>query len=228
MKLSKSVDPIQKLDIQTSENGIVMPSPPKPVRPHLAASRRSSTGNIAKQKLGDDIDARRAQSGPAKRTSPRDNVIVKTRAKSSPNTGKRDSKTSADHTNSPEDDSIASETKRLSRLYKEHVRPILKEMDNSLKQDDAKLLCENCQRLSTMLKKVGILPETKTVELSSFKGQILKCLFSYLGVKDARLHLRLAKIVLMVGTVHPCMINGWVSISQIFKHFDVNFKRKHN
>ena len=191
VKLSKSVEPpLQKLDIQSAENGIVVPSPPKPVRPHLAASRRSSMGNIAKQKLQDNIDARRAQSGPTKRTSPRDNVD-ETRAKSSPNTGRHGSKTS------PEDDSSASERKELSRRYKEHVRPILKEMDNSLKRNDAKLLCENCQRLSTMLRKVGILPETKTVEVSSFKGQILKCLFSFLGVKDPRLHLRLAKIVLM-------------------------------
>ncbi len=200
MKLSKSVvDPLQPLDVQTSENGVVMPSPPKPIRPHLAASRRSSTGNIAKQKLGDqNDDTRRAQSGPAKRTSPRNNV-AETRAKSSPTTGRNSNETSAHNTNLPENDSIASETKKLSRLYKEHVRPILKAMDNNLQQDDAKSLCQNCQRLLAMLRKVGILPETKAVEMSSFKGQILKCLFSYLGIKDPRLHLRLAKIVLMVG-----------------------------
>ena len=218
MKLSKSVDPIQPIDIQTSENGIVMPSPPKPVRPHLTASRRSSTGNIAKQKLGDhNLDTRRAQSGPTNRTSPRNNV-VETRAKSSPNTGRQERDTSGENTNSFEDESITSERRKLSRLYKEHVRPILKEMDSNLKQDEAKSLCENCQRLLGMLKKVGILPETKTVEVSSFKGQILKCLFSYLGVKDPRLHLRLAKIVLMVcACVHiDYVIEKLLGINQNF------------
>lgn len=195
MKLSESVDP---LDIESSDGGIISPSPPKPIRPHLAESRRSSTGNIAKQKLGDNNDSRRVHSGPAKRTSPRDNA-AETRAKSSPTTGRHTNETSADNTNLLEHDSVASEAKKLSRAYKEHVRPILKEMDNTLRKDDAKLLCENCRRLLAVLRKVAILPETKAVEMSSFKGQILKCLFSYLGVKDSRLHLRLAKIVLMVG-----------------------------
>ena len=199
VRSSKSVDPLHPLGVETSEDGAILPSPPKPVRPHLAVTRRSSTGNIAKQKLADNNDTKRAHSGPIKRTSPRDNA-TESRVKSNPTTGRQPNGTQADNKNITNNDSIASETKKLSRLYKEHVRPVLKEMDNNLHEDNGKLLCENCQRLLAMLRKVGILPETKAVEVSSFKAQILKCLFSYLGVKDPRLHLRLAKIVLMVGT----------------------------
>ncbi|XP_028412719.1 armadillo repeat-containing protein 2-like [Dendronephthya gigantea] len=196
VRLSKSVDPLQPLDFHSSDNGGLLPSPPKPVRPHDVASRRGSTGNIAKQKLGDNIhDTRRAHSGPIKRTSPRD-VSDNNRAKSSPTTGRLSNET-LNKKGANEKDALALETKKLSRLYKELVRPVLKEMDDNLQQEDANLLCENCQRLLNKLKKVGILPETKVVEGSSFKVQILKCLFSYLAIKDSHLHLRLAKIVLM-------------------------------
>lgn len=201
MRLSKSVDPLQPNEILCSDSDVLLPSPPKPIRPpnHLNVSRRSSTGNIAKQKLAENhSDTRRAHSGPAKRSS-RDNVS-ETRVKSSPTTGKHKIETSADNTNSTENDSMTAEVKKLSRLYKEHVRPVLKEMDSNLQQENATSMCENCQRLLATLRKVGILPETKAVEMSSLKAQILKCLFSYLGVKDPRLHLRLAKIVLMVST----------------------------
>lgn len=164
----------------------------------MVASRRGSTGNIAKQRLGDDNhDTRRAHSGPSKRTFPRE-VTDNNRAKSSPTTGRLSNETLNEKASNENDGTLALETKKLSRSYKEHVRPVLKEMDDNLQQEDAHLLCENCQRLLNKLKKVGILPETKAVEMSSFKGQILKCLFSYLGIKDPRLHLRLAKIVLMV------------------------------
>ena len=198
LRVSKGVDPLQQLDVKTSEGGGILPSPPKPLRPHLAASRRSSTGNIAKQKLADNNnDTRRIHSGPTTRTSSRDNV-AEPRLHSSPAMGRHAKEMSTNGTDLNESDTIAAETKKLSRLYKEHVRPILKEMDSNLRQDDGKSLCENCQSLLAMLRKVGILPETRAVESSSFKGQILKCLFSYLGIKNSQLHLRLSKIVLMV------------------------------
>lgn len=187
------------MNIQNSEDGIILPSPPKPLRPHLSVSRRGSTGNIVRQKLVESVnDSKRARSGPSRRSSSRDNT-VENRAKSGPATGRHSSDISPDNLNAREDDTVTLEAKKLVRSYKEHVRPILKEMDSNVQQDDARTLCENCQRLLVMLKKVGILPESKAVEISCFKGQILKCLFGCLGVKDPRLHLRLAKIVLMVG-----------------------------
>ena len=198
LRVSQSVDPLQPLDGKNLVEGRILPSPPKPLRAHLTASRRSSTGNIAKQKLADNnTDTRRVHSGPTKRTS-RDNT-TEPRVHSSPVTGRHTQDMSTNSTDMTENYAVVTETKKLSRLYKEHVRPILKEMDSNLQEDNEKSLCENCQRLLAMLKKVGILPETKVAEISSFKGQILKCLFSYLGVKDSRLHLRLAKIVLMVS-----------------------------
>lgn len=196
-RVSKSIEPLQPRDVKTSEDGGILPSPPKPLRHHLTASRRSSTGNIAKQELADNNDTRRVHSGPTKRTSSRDNAS-EPRVHSSPAAGRHAKEVSTNSTDLNKNDAIAMETKKLYRLYKEHVRPILKEMDSNLQQNDGKSLCENCQRLLAMLRKVGILPETKAAEISSFKGQILKCLFSYLGVKDSQLHLRLSKIVLMV------------------------------
>lgn len=212
--MSNSIEPLRPSDSASNERGadMICPSPPKPSRPlnHVLVSRRSSTGNVVKQKLAaiKSDDTRRVHSGPVKRTSPKD-LDVEERAKSSPTTGRHDDvpphseeKTSyvisqkmAQQT-SP--DSAPAEATRLSNIFKEKVRPILKEMDRILSKGDSKRLCDNCLLLSTMLQTEGILPETKEVGMSNFKGQILKSLFSYLGLKDSRLHLRLAKIVLMV------------------------------
>lgn len=221
LKLSKGVEPFHNMTAAECDIGLMYPSPPKPARSlnHLTLCRRSSTGNIVKQKQAavKSGDSQRAHSGPAKRTSPSD-LKDDERAKSSPVTGRHNNNNNDNYNSSssisshsvkdrtncqPEKPSeqkgpASAETQRLFKIYKEQVQPILKEMDKNLSQKDSKILCDNCQRLSTVLHRTGILPETYAVGSSNFKVQILKSLFSYLGLKDPCLHLRLAKIVLLV------------------------------
>lgn len=194
MKASKNVERLPSPVIPNPRDGCVLPSPPNVLPAQLSMSRRSSTGNILKQKLVVN-EGRRVQSGPSKRTSPKEETKTDYRASSSPCAHRKSSKSN----DSIRNDVIAADRKKLSRLYKEHVRPILKKMEMCFRENDGTLLCELCNNLLEALKKVRILPDTKNVDVSPYKSKILKYLFSFLGVKDSRLHLRLAKIVLQVS-----------------------------
>ena len=173
----------------------------------MTVSRRSSTGTIAKQKLTSkkSIETRRVHSGPTKRTSPQIEE-KETRVKSSPSPRKYNAKdinndlsSTGEIITQPTDNSSSpDESKRIFNVYKEHVRPILKQMDDNFNHEDSKSLCANCLTLSEMLYAENILPETEPVRSSNVKVQILKSLFSYLRLKDPLVHLRLAKIVLQV------------------------------
>ena len=208
LRSSKSVDPI----LHQSQDGMMSPSPPKPpmkLPDHVTSPRRSSTGTIVKQGLSSakGCDPRRVQSGPTKRTSPQREERGG-RAKSSPltrnfnSTSNNDVPANEERTVNQEDGNIDNpindEAGQITKVYKDLIRPILKNMDECLNLEDSRGLCENCLKLSRTLYAGHILPETEAVRTSHAKSQILKSLFSYLHLKDPLLHLRLAKLVLMV------------------------------